>query len=585
MEAANCSLKVNRALLDPKFESYRLSQDPLPCYNVELDSAVAEVKLRDDQYTLDHMRAFGMYNYLHCNSWVPDSMFYVDQLGRVMNLTVTLDTALGKPTEVFRFPSDLNACDNRLCSSMHFTSAQWVALSDGTGTLYLTRIGGQGDSASGKWEIMFNQELGEPFIVVHSVSTVCSEMHVIDVLLLSIEKDESDIKGSGFHVSLEWVSIARANSEEDSKYEILKRRKLHGKSVPHYAAIEPDGKGLMIISYKPFRFIVDEGNETVSPDDETMDEDDKKGPLYYWQQTGDDVTLTFQLPEGMTKEDVTIKFSPTEISIRLKEQDFLKGQLHSVIDHESSVWIIKDGRSVEATLMKRDAGCMWPELIVGDKQGEFIADPAQCAAIAEQLMHLTSEEMNPDPDDEKPPCNAQELEECDICLEDSTSLCRFGGDHLKATHVVNLGSNPYLFSLVASPDLMPCFSLRHDVDALLWQPVSEQEGNLWEHVATFNALGYVQASKQNKKFFTCAPNFSYAALCECVSRIFIYRQPTAISTVLYNRKEKRHVGQVAKQQLKSLETTDPILGFQASNERLFVLTTKKLSIIKVNATG
>lgn len=53
-------------------------------------SAVAEVKLRDDQYTLDHMRAFGMYNYLHLDPWYQDNVYYVDQLGRVMNLSITL---------------------------------------------------------------------------------------------------------------------------------------------------------------------------------------------------------------------------------------------------------------------------------------------------------------------------------------------------------------------------------------------------------------------------------------------------------------------------------------------------------------
>lgn len=48
------------------------------------------MKLRDDQYTLDHMRAFGMYNYLHLDSWYQDNVYYVDQFGRVMNLSVTL---------------------------------------------------------------------------------------------------------------------------------------------------------------------------------------------------------------------------------------------------------------------------------------------------------------------------------------------------------------------------------------------------------------------------------------------------------------------------------------------------------------
>lgn len=36
------------------------------------------------------MRAFGMYNYLHLDSWYQDNVYYVDQFGRVMNLSVTL---------------------------------------------------------------------------------------------------------------------------------------------------------------------------------------------------------------------------------------------------------------------------------------------------------------------------------------------------------------------------------------------------------------------------------------------------------------------------------------------------------------
>lgn len=63
---------------------------------------------------------------------------------------------------------------------------------------------------------------------------------------------------------------------DECKCEILKRRKLHGKSVPHYAAIEPDGNGLMIISYKPFRFI---GNEQNQAEEESMEQDEKKGNI------------------------------------------------------------------------------------------------------------------------------------------------------------------------------------------------------------------------------------------------------------------------------------------------------------------
>uniref|UniRef100_A0A8C6M7A3 Uncharacterized protein n=1 Tax=Nothobranchius furzeri TaxID=105023 RepID=A0A8C6M7A3_NOTFU len=90
MAASNYSLKVNRDLLDPNFESYKLSLDPLPTYKVELDAAVEELKLKDDQYTLEHMRAFGMFNYLHLDYWYEDSILFVDCKGRVLSLSVTL---------------------------------------------------------------------------------------------------------------------------------------------------------------------------------------------------------------------------------------------------------------------------------------------------------------------------------------------------------------------------------------------------------------------------------------------------------------------------------------------------------------
>lgn len=98
----------------------------------------------------------------------------------------------------------------------------------------------------------------------------------------------------------------------------------------------------------------------------------------------------------------------------------------------------------------------------------------------------------------------------------------------------------------------------------------------------FFFAGYVQASNRNKKFATCAPNFSYASHCECLRRAFIYRQPSPVETVLFNRKQGRQVGQVAKQQVASLESDQPILGFRATNERLYVLTPETLFVLKVN---
>ncbi|KAB0400796.1 hypothetical protein E2I00_014958 [Balaenoptera physalus] len=467
--AANCSLRVKRPLLDPCFEGYKLSLEPLPCYQLELDAGL-QCLLRWKNYEFNR-----------------------------------------KPREVFRLPTDLTAYDNCLCASIHFTSSTWVTLSDGTGRLYLIGTGERGNSASEKWEIMFNEELGSLFIIIHSISLLKAEEHLITTLLLRTEKEELDMEGSGFYVSLEWVTINKKN-KDNKKYEITKHNILRGTSVPHHVAFVPDGNGLMIVSYKSFTF-VQVGQDLEESKDEDMSEKIKE-PLYYWQQTEDDLTVTIPLPEDCTKEDIQIQFLPDHVNVVLKGQRFLEGNLYSSMDHESSIWIIKESNSLEISLIKKNEGLDMPELV---------------------------------------------LEECDIFFEESSSLCRFDG---------------------MDPKERPCFCLRHDVDALLWQPHSSNQDDMWEHIAIFNALGYVQASKRDKNFFACAPNYSYAALCECLQRVFNYRQPTPMSTVLYNRKESRQEGQVAKQQVASLETSDPILGFQATNERLFVLTTKSLFLVK-----
>lgn len=45
--------------------------------------------------------------------------------------------------------------------------------------------------------------------------------------------------------------------------------------------------------------------------------------------------------------------------------------------------------------------------------------------------------QNGNPDRDKPPCNSQELEDCDGFPEDSSSLTHFDGDSLKPTQVVS----------------------------------------------------------------------------------------------------------------------------------------------------
>lgn len=58
---------------------------------------------------------------------------------------------------------------------------------------------------------------------------------------------------------------------QEKTYEVKKRRVLRGKSVPHYAAVEPKGKGLMVASERPFVFTHVDGCPVEQPDPEPME--------------------------------------------------------------------------------------------------------------------------------------------------------------------------------------------------------------------------------------------------------------------------------------------------------------------------
>ncbi|KAJ8273004.1 hypothetical protein GJAV_G00096230 [Gymnothorax javanicus] len=388
MASSNASLTINRTLLDPNFESYRLSLDPLPTYNIELDAVVAEVKLKDSQYTLDHMRAFGMFNYLQLDPWCDDSVYFVDCMGRVLNLTVTLDTALGKPKEVFCIPLDQNMSENRLCASLSFTSATWAALSDGTGRLHLLHTRNRGESTFSRWEQMFSEDVGEPFIIVHSLSHLQSGVHYVEVALLRIQREQSEDSSSGFFVSLEWLTISNTKVQgEEGRYEVSRRRLLEGKSVPHYAAVEPQGLGLMVISEKPFRFTSIDGETMGKSAPEAMEVEQQTGTPYSWQQTAEAITLSVHLPNETLREDIKFKLSMDTLCVGVQgHTPVIDGHLHALVDPTGSTWNMKDDKSLEVFLLKKNTGLMWPELLTQDETEENTVSQSQNGVSAGDMM-------------------------------------------------------------------------------------------------------------------------------------------------------------------------------------------------------
>ena len=100
-----------------------------------------------------------------------------------------------------------------------------------------------------------------------------------------------------------------------------------------------------------------------------------------------------------------------------------------------------------------------------------------------------------------------------------------------------------------------------------------------------NAFGYVQASKQNRRFVSTPSDFSYALIADMRTHLYLYKQQSPASNLpgssLRNRKTGKLVESIAKQHMISFENHDELFGLFTTNERIYVLMEKQLSIIAI----
>lgn len=107
----------------------------------------------------------------------------------------------------------------------------------------------------------------------------------------------------------------------------------------------------------------------------------------------------------------------------------------------------------------------------------------------------------------------------------------------------------------------------------------------WTHEATLNAFGYVQASKQNRKFISAPDDNSYALIADMQTHLYLYKQQTPTSNLpgssLRNRKTGKLVDTIGKQYMISLENHDEIVGLCTTTERIYVLLTNQFFVISI----
>ena len=250
------------------------------------------------------------------------------------------------------------------------------------------------------------------------------------------------------------------------------------------------------------------------------------------------------------------------------------GHFQSKVENDSWTWTLGGGKL--GVMMTKEVESLWTGSLWSDEIEATLGQEVTDTSEDNLLANMTTDTPVVTDDNIGSTFNSEQLEECDDC-DDTDTIYWFGDmeNRLEA----NLSGYQHLCSIMEEDSSAPALVTRHDVDGLVWRLTRD---NL-RHVATFPALGYVQASKTCRKFVSGSPTWNYSVICDNSRHLYIYRQPQSLAaeTELRNRKSGQRIEKVAKQQVVTLENSGDILGLVSMSTSIVVLTKDRLYTVQI----
>ncbi|RZF41823.1 hypothetical protein LSTR_LSTR005285 [Laodelphax striatellus] len=581
-------LRPDKRLLNPDFNGYKLSLASIPSYNLAFDNGVDQVSPSDDQYSFLYAKLFSLHNYLFADKWNEGNLYFIDKGWKIQKVVMSDSDAVEKIEAVWEIPSNHKRSPGHYFPSVSFPSQDLAVVTDGAGTLHII-------SRNTTWEVTYSEEVigkEKPFVLYDSSCVENDSQCVLHCLIVHVESEEdrtlSDSKeddpSNRYVTVIDWLSLVQESSGSWSMKNI---RQLQGSGLPDYISLEPGCKSIYLVNESPFKFISDSENPVVVEkieDKKSNIQDLEK--LYKWQQNDEEIKVSFEFENKIEKNEIKITATSDSFSLKYKDRLILSGSLFHRIDNDLTLWTLQDNK-LEVTVQKEEKGLMWREFIAGDSHGEEVLDEHVVTEVHQRLSHLCSDTQVKDIDvcGSAPSFNMEQLEDCDSTPGEYKALMRLDGVTHEITGEYTLAGHQWLFSVQQTASAAPAICIRHDVDACVWQPqVATEASALWpcQHTSTFYAFGYVQASKQNKKFLLSPPDLSYVAVCEASNHVLLYRQAMPVDGDLRNRRTGGRVSEVGVQQLIKLEPNNLVLGAVATNKSLFILQENSLQQYRIN---
>ncbi|XP_039300529.1 LOW QUALITY PROTEIN: nudC domain-containing protein 1 [Nilaparvata lugens] len=560
-------LRPDKSLLNPNFNGYKLSLASIPSYNLAFEKGVDQVSPSDDQYSFLYAKLFSLHNYLIADKWNEGHLYFIDKDWKIQKIVMNESDLVEKTEAVWEIPSNHKRAPGHYFPSISFPSQDLAVVADGAGTLHIisrktTWEANYSEEVIGKETpfVVYDSQCEE-------TDSQCV-LHCLVVHVKSEEDPKEGDPSNRYVTVIDWLSLLQESSGSWSMKNIRQLQgsglpdyiTLEPGCKNIYLVNESPFK---FISDSENPVVVEEIDDKKSniPDSEKLykwqqnDEEIKLSfefenkiekseikiiatcnnfSLKYKEKLILSGSLFHRIDNDLTLW--TLQDNKLEVTVQKEEKgtmwrEFVTGDSHGeeVLDesvvsevHQRLSHLCSDTPvrvkdidvcgSAPSFNMEQLEDCdstpgeykvlMRVDGVTHEITGEIGASNINRTLFIHQVKDI-------DVCGSAPSFNMEQLEDCDSTPGEYKVLMRVDGVTHEVTGEYTLAGHQWLFSIEQSTSSAAAICIRHDVDACVWQPraVTNPPAAPWpcQHIGTFYAFGYVQASKQNKKFLLSPP--------------------------------------------------------------------------------
>lgn len=362
------NLRPSHHLLNPNFDGYKLSLEPIPILKNPLIASPRRAFTNEDQYTFLHAKLFSLHNHLWRDPWLSYSSYFIDETWTIQNVRYDPNTgALPLIKSVFKITKP-NVGHDSYNPSFSFVSEKYCVFSDGCGAL---RILDTNDRyRNDEWKCIFSEILFDrsiPFLIQNARLEIINGVRQINCLLLSIQERITGNDDKKFETVIDWIRLVK---ETDlNVWNQMHVKQLRGKSLPEYCSFETKCNAILLSTDSKFQFIFDtehpiehnDISDTIESKN-VVSENDVNLVNFSWTQTDEDVIIHFKIERDCNKNDIKIVSTGSKVHVYHQQETLLDAELYEKIDNDLTTWNLEN-ELLQVTLAKLEANIVWKSLL------------------------------------------------------------------------------------------------------------------------------------------------------------------------------------------------------------------------------